>query len=480
MTTKQIRDGVMKMFIKGEWVDRKETMEVRNPFNNEVIDIVPKAGESDVAIAIQGSDEGAKIMRSLGGYKRWEILHKAAMLIRDKQEEFARTICQEVGKTIRESRSEAARGFETLMASAEEAKRISDDTIPLDGAPGGENKVGFSQRVPCGVVVAIAPFNFPLNLVAHKVGPALAAGNSVIIKPASDAPLTSLKLVEVLLEAGLPPLAVSCITGSGKSVGEALCKDPKVRKITFTGSADVGRQICHVAGLKRVTMELGSNCPVIVLADADLTKTAEIVAAASYYYAGQTCTSTQRVFVEKDVYDDFLGLLKGKTEKIKMGDPLSEQTDLGPMIRERDIAKVLAFFKDAKSSAARILTGGKRQGTMVEPTIVADMSTTMKLFREELFGPGVAVMAVNNLDEAIGLSNDSIYGLAAGIFTKNLGAAMKFVREVDYGNLHINWIPGWRVDLMPFGGLKTSGLGKEGPKYAIREMTEAKTVVFHL
>lgn len=470
----------MKMFIKGEWVQKNDVLSVHNPFNNDEIDTVPKADTEDVSEAVQSASEGAKIMRHLPGYKRWEILHEAALLLKDNEEEFAKLICLEAGKTIKEARSEASRSFETLMGSAEEAKRLSDETIPLDGAPGGEHKIGFSLRVPCGVVAAISPFNFPLNLVMHKVGPALAAGNSVIIKPSSDTPLTALKLVELLLRAGLPPLAISCITGSGKTIGEALCKDPKVRKITFTGSADVGQKICQMAGIKRVTMELGSNCPIIVLADADLNKTAEVVAATGNYFAGQTCTSTQRVFVEKNVYQDFLIVLKEKTEKLKMGDPLSEKTDIGPVIREQDAMKILSFFDDAKKSGARIVTGGGKRGTIVEPTIIADVTSSMKVFKDELFGPGVAVAAVQNIDEAIEQSNKTIYGLSAGIFTKDINAAMKFARYVDFGNLHINWAPGWRADLMPFGGLKMSGLGKEGPKYAVREMTESKTVVFHL
>jgi glyceraldehyde-3-phosphate dehydrogenase (NADP+) len=327
--------------------------------------------------------------------------------------------------------------------------------------------------------VAITPFNFPLNLVCHKVGPALAAGNAVIVKPASDTPLSALKLVEILLEAGVPPHAVACLTGSGAELGKALCRDERVRKISFTGSVEVGKQICEVAGLKRVTMELGSNSPLIVLADADLNKVADAVIATGYANAGQVCISAQRVIAHEGVYRDLIDVLKPRVEGLATGDPLKEGTKMGPMIRERDAVRVNQWIDEAVQQGAKLVSGGSRTGTLHQPTLVADVKPSMRIARDELFGPAVGVSPATTIDEAISLANQSRYGLSAGIFTQDIDAAIRFAREVDAGNLHINWGPMWRADLMPYGGLKESGFGKEGPHYAVQEMTELKTVIIH-
>jgi glyceraldehyde-3-phosphate dehydrogenase (NADP+) len=334
--------------------------------------------------------------------------------------------------------------------------------------------------VPCGVVVAISPFNFPLNLVCHKVGPALAAGNAVIVKPATDTPLSALKLTEVLLQAGLPPEGINTLTGSGGEIGDVLVSDRRVRKITFTGSRDVGEHICRTAGLKRVTMELGSNAPVIVMPDADLDKVATAIASTGYANAGQVCISTQRVLTAGRVYGDFLDALKPKVAALKLGNQLDETVKVGPMVKEKEAIRVAEWIDEAVASGARLVTGGRRQGALYEPAIVADVKPEMRISADELFGPAVAVTPFNGIDEAIAMANDSRYGLAAGIFTENLEWAWKFAREVQSGNLHVNWGPQWRADLMPYGGLKESGFGKEGPAYAIEEMTELKMVVFHL
>jgi glyceraldehyde-3-phosphate dehydrogenase (NADP+) len=335
-------------------------------------------------------------------------------------------------------------------------------------------------RVPCGIVAAITPFNFPLNLVAHKVGPAIAGGNAVIIKPASDTPLSALKLVEILLEAGLPPEAIACIPGGGSEIGKAIATDKRVRKISFTGSYDVGDAICRMAGVKKVTMELGSNSPVIVMDDANLDKAAAMVTASGFANAGQVCISAQRIITSGKVYGHFLDALKPRVEALVTGDQLDEKTKMGPMIREKDAERVEAWVKEAVGSGAKLVTGGTRTGTLHAPTIVADVSPKMKISCEELFGPAVAVTRCTSIEEAIALANDSTYGLSASIFTQDIDRAMRFAKEVDSGNLHINWGTQWRADLMPYGGLKDSGLGKEGPRYAIREMTEEKMVVLHL
>jgi acyl-CoA reductase-like NAD-dependent aldehyde dehydrogenase len=418
-------------------------------------------------------------MRKLPGYERFQVLRRAADMMLARKEELAKNISLEEGKTLAEATFEVTRAAETIELSAEEAKRLGGEVLPLDGAPGGAGKLGFTLRVPCGVVAAITPFNFPLNLVCHKVGPALAAGNAVVLKPASDTPISALTLTAILLEAGLPPLGIACLTGAGKTLGDALVSDARVRKISFTGSAEVGQHICRLAGLKRVTMELGSNSPLIVLPDADLEKAATAIVASGYGNAGQVCISTQRVIGVTKAYDDLLDALTPQVNAIRTGNPLEPETKMGPMIRERDAVRVGEWIDEAVASGARLVAGGSRQGTMFAPTILADVRPEMKVVREELFGPAVAVAKASSIDDALRLANDSRYGLSAGIFTRDLDAALRFARECESGNIHINWGPAWRADLMPYGGLKESGLGREGPKYAIGEMTEMKTVVIH-
>jgi len=470
----------MKMYVGTEWVDKRTVIPVINPYDGSQVDTVPKADGDDIERALATAVRGARAMRKLTGYDRYRILRKAADLMTQRSEDLARTITLEEGKIIGEARVEVSRAVEIIALSSEEAKRLSSEVVPLDGAPGAVNKFGFTIRVPCGVVVGISPFNFPLHLVCHKVGPALAAGNSVIVKPATDTPLSALKLTQVLLDAGIPPEAIQCITGNGSEVGEALCRDSRVRKITFTGSRDVGERICQVAGLKKVTMELGSNAPLIVMPDADLEKVATGVAATGYANAGQVCISCQRVLPLKPIYNDFLNILKPKVAALATGNPLEEKTKVGPMVRERDAVRVEEWVKEAVKAGARLVTGGERRGAIYAPTVLADVKPEMRVSRSELFGPAVAVTPVGSIDEAIAMANDTNYGLSAGIFTQNIDWAMKFAQEVEAGNLHINWGPQWRADLMPYGGLKESGFGKEGPKYAVQEMTELKMVVIHL
>lgn len=470
----------MRMYVAGQWIEGTRTQPVIHPYDGSVIDTVPVAGAADVERALASATRGARAMRRLSGHERYRILTKAAGLIGGRAEEFARTITLEEGKVLRESRIEVARAVETLTLSAEEARRIAGEVVPLDGSPGVHGQFGFTLRVPCGVAVAISPFNFPLNLVMHKVGPALAAGNSVIVKPASDTPLSALKLVEALLEAGLPEEGIQCLVGGGREVGEPLCTDPRVRKITFTGSRDVGERICRIAGIKKVTMELGSNSPVIVMPDADIEEAAAAIAATGYANAGQICISAQRIIPLTPVYADLVDALAPKVAAITTGDPLDERTAMGPMVRESEAQRVEAWVAEALAGGARLVVGGERHGAVYAPTVVADVSPRMRISCDELFGPAVAITAVDTFDEAIALANDSNYGLSAAIFTRNLDSAMRFAREAESGSIHINWGPQWRADLMPYGGLKESGFGKEGPKYAMEEMTEIKMVVMHL
>lgn len=469
----------MRMYYGGQWRDGGEPLPVANPYDGSTVDTVPQASAADVDAAVAGAVVGAKLMRALPGFERFQILRRAADMLLARQQELGRLISLEEGKTITEGTFEVTRAAETLELSAEEAKRLGGEVLPLDGAPGGAGKLGFTLRVPCGVVLAVTPFNFPLNLVCHKVGPALAAGNSVVLKPASDTPLSALRLVEILLEAGLPPTGIACLTGSGGSVGEQLCRDERIRKISFTGSADVGRRICAAAGLKRVTMELGSNSPLIVLPDANLDRVAAAVVATGYGNAGQVCISTQRVIALADAYEPLLETLGPRVAAIRTGDPLDPATQMGPMIRERDARRVSEWIDEARAGGARVVCGGTRDGTRVAPTLLADVRPDMRISCDELFGPAVGVTRVESLDEALRLANDSRYGLSAGIFTESLDAALRFAHEVDSGNLHVNWGPAWRADMIPYGGLKESGFGKEGPKYAVQEMTELKTVIVH-
>ena len=469
----------MKMYVAGQWVDKAAKVPVTNPYDGTVIDAVPRGDSGDVDAAITSAVTGAVMMAALPSYDRYMIIKKAADLIAERSEEHARILSLEEGKTLTEARGEVGRAVQTLTMSAEEAKRIHGETIPLDAAPGTGRAFGFTMRVPCGVVAAICPFNFPLNLVCHKVGPALAAGNAVIIKPASDTPLSAIKLTEVLLEAGLPAEGIQCVTGPGGEIGDALSSDRRIRKISFTGSRDVGEHICRMAGIKKVTMELGSNSPMIIMPDADLDKVAQATVVSGYSNAGQVCISTQRVLVDAKVYGEYLDVLKPQIEKMKVGNPQEQGTQMGPMIRESDAIRVGDWIQEAVSSGARIIAGGDREGSLHAPTVVADVKPEMRISSDELFGPAVAVSHFENIDEAIAMANDTIYGLSAGVFTQNLEWAMRFAKEVQSGSIMINSSPQFRADLMPYGGLKDSGMGKEGPYYAVQEMTELKMVAFH-
>jgi acyl-CoA reductase-like NAD-dependent aldehyde dehydrogenase len=470
----------VKNFIAGKWVDKSAKIEIRNPFDNSVIDTVPKASFSDLQRALLFAEKGARVMARLSSYERWRILRHAADLIAERNEELGRLISREEGKIIGEGRAEASRAVETMTGSAEEAKRIHGETVPLDADPSGNRRLGFTLRVPCGVVAAITPFNYPLNLVCHKVGPALASGNSIIVKPASNTPLSALRLTEILLEANLPAEGIQCITGSGSEIGDSLVSDHRVRKVTFTGSREIGERICRNAGIKKVTMELGSNSPVIIMADADLNKVASILTLTAYGNAGQSCISTQRVFVAREIYGDFLNSIQPKVASLTTGNQLDERQNVGPMIDESEAVRVDNWVNEAVDAGARVIAGGERRGAIYVPTVIADVRPDMRVCCEEVFGPAMAVAPFDDIEEAIALANRSVYGLAAGIFTNNIEWGMKFAREVEAGNVQINWGSQWRVDLMPYGGLKNSGFGKEGPKYAVEEMTELKMVTFHL
>ena len=470
----------MKMLIGDEWVNRKEKIEVKNPFNEEVIDTVPKGTKEDVKKAIESAVEGYEINRNLPIHRRVEILLKAASLMQERHEELSRTIATEGSKTIREARKEVTRAINTITLSGEEAKRILGETIPFDSMPGSENRVGYFFRFPIGVIGAITPFNDPLNLVAHKLGPAIAGGNSVVLKPATVTPLSALKLGEILLDAGLPHKILNIVTGYGHIIGDALVTDERVRMITFTGGTEAGLEITKKAGLKKIGMELGSNCPVIVMDDCDLEKAVELSVSGAFWAVGQNCIGVQRMYIHKNIYDEFEKKFVKRTKKIKVGFQLDEDTDMGPMITESEAKRVEEWVKEAVETVGKLLTGGERNGSLVQPTVMKNVPETCRLGHEEVFGPVVILYQIEDLDEAIKKANNVNYGLHAGIFTNNLNIAFKAIKEVDVGGIMINDSSDYRIDGMPFGGVKNSGLGREGIRFALQEMTEPKVVCFNL
>jgi glyceraldehyde-3-phosphate dehydrogenase (NADP+) len=413
-------------------------------------------------------------------YDRAQILYKAAGLISDRLEEFARMIAREGSKTINEARKEASRCVNTITCSAEEAKRILGETIPWDSFPGGEKRRGYYYRFPIGVVLAITPFNDPLNLVAHKLGPAIAAGNSVILKPATVTPLSAIMLVEVLLEAGLPSNAVQVITGYGSRIGDQLVSDERVRMVSFTGGVEAGKQIASKAGIKKIGMELGSDSPVIVWKDADLQLAVESCVSGAFWAAGQNCIGVQRLLVHNDIYDEFKTKFVELTNTYKIGDKLDESTQMGPMITETEAKRVEQWVKDAVVGGANLLTGGGRTGALVEPTVLENVPDDAKVHCEEVFGPTVNLYKVDDLEKAIAQANALPYGLLAAIFTRDLETAFKAAYDLDCGGVMINDSTDYRLDSMPFGGVKYSGLGREGLKFSLQEMTEPKVICFNL
>ncbi len=468
------------MIVAGQAVDRAERIAVRNPFDGSVIDTVPAATPDDREAAVQAAVEGCRTMRELPAHQRSTILARVAQRLEEHAAELARLIAGESGKTLREAAVEASRAVQTFSLSAAVARDITGETVPFDAAPGAERKIGFYLREPVGIVLAITPFNFPLNLPAHKIGPAIAAGCPVIFKPASATPLTGLRLGELLLDAGLPPQALSVLTGRGDAVGDPLAADPRIRKVSFTGSAAVGKHLTTIAGLKRLTLELGSDSAVLVMADADLEAAARRIAAGAYAQAGQVCISVQRVLVQRDAADDFLALFRPLVEGLRVGDQLLDETDVGPMIDDDAARATEARIAEAVQSGARLVCGGQRCGTLVTPAILTDVPRDCFLGCQEAFAPLVVLSVFDTLDEALRELNASAYGLQAGIYTRDVATAWAFVRQARVGGVLVNEVPTFRADLMPYGGVKDSGLGREGVKFAVREMTELKLVAFNL
>lgn len=465
------------MFIKGKRVVREKKIDVINPYNDEVIETLGRSESSDVVEAVDVAQKGFQILKNMPAGERSRILEKTAQIIISRRENFGRAIALESGKTINEARGEADRAANTMKLSAIAALKLTGETVRFD-LLGPSRKMGFFMRVPLGVVLAITPFNFPLNLSCHKIGPAIAAGNSIIHKPATKTPISGMLLAEALVEAGLPVEGISVLIGSGSTIGMTLVKDPFVKKISFTGSLEVGEIITANCGMKRVTMELGSNSAVIACKDAPLDILAKKVRKGAYTLAGQVCISIQRVYVETSVADDFLTMLTKEVQQIKYGDQLLEDTEMGPMIDNAALEKTQLFCDDAVQKRGKVITGGKRQGNIFTPTIIFNVPEDALVIQEEAFAPIVAVNKFDGIEDAIRKVNNTKYGLQAGIFTRDITKALACAREIEAGGVLINEIPTYRVDNMPYGGTKGSGIGREGPDFAIKEMTEEKLVIF--
>ena len=470
------------LLLDGVWRPAHDsiTEAVLSPFDGRVVGEVAVAGLPDVDAAIASAERGAREWRRTPAHVRFAILMRAAQLADERSEQIAQLISAENGKSLSEARGEAGRSGEIIRLAAFEGTQLYGTTLPLDANKGtGLDKLGFTLREPCGVVVAISPFNYPALLVMHKLAPALAAGNAVVLKPARATPLTAIALAQCFLDAGLPDGVLNLLTGSGGELGDALVSDARVRKVSFTGSTATGTHIAGIAGVKRLSLELGSSCPVVVLPDCDLEYTANAVALGGYINAGQVCISVQRVIVHKEIEHDFLDALTPLVRAIRVGDPTAADTKVGTLINEREAKRVEASIQQAVAQGARLVTGGTRSHTLIEPAIVAGVDPYAPFAQDELFGPAISISTADNWDDALRFANGSTYALGAGVFTKDIDKAIRAAREVEAGVVHINWTPLWRADLMPYGGFKASGVGKEGVRSAIEEMTEVKTVILH-
>jgi acyl-CoA reductase-like NAD-dependent aldehyde dehydrogenase len=466
------------LLIGGEWVETGEWQEVRSPYSGEVVGRVAKAGADETRRAIDAA--AAAMEEPLPAHKRAEILVRVAGALGRRHDEVARLISDEAGKPMKAARVEASRAMSTYTFSAVEARTLAGGMIPMDASQAGEGKLAFTLRRPLGVVGAISPFNFPLNLVAHKIAPSLAAGCAVVLKPAGQTPLSALLLAELEDEAGLPPGWLNVVVGPSSEIGDVLVEDDRVKVITFTGSSGVGWKLAERSPRKRVNLELGNSTPLIVEADADLDAAVAATAQHGFSFAGQSCISIQRVYVQDGVYDEFVSALVPKVEALRLGDPADEETDVGPVIDEDARDRILEWVEEARAGGAEILTGGDLDGELVRPTVIANAGAELKVSCQEVFGPVVTVNRYGSLDGAIELANGTDFGLQAGIFTGSIRTAMRAAQELEFGGVTVNEAPTFRADQMPYGGVKESGNTKEGPAYAVRELTDERLVVIDL
>ena len=467
--------AVERLYLAGEWIETGESFEVRSPYSGRPVARIARAGAQETRRAVDAAERAMR--EPLPPWQRADILERISQLLRERGEELAQIICAEAGKPLKAARVEASRAVNTYALAAGEARRLTGDSVPITGTQSGDGHAAWTVRVPIGVIGAISPFNFPLNLVAHKLAPALAAGCAVVHKPASQTPVSALRLAAIAEEAGLPAGWLSVLPGRAGDVGDALVEDDRVRMLTFTGSAEVGWGLRARAPRKKVALELGNASPVIVEADADLDLATSKVATHAFSYAGQTCVSIQRVYVHQDVVEDFVARLVPKVEALQVGDPGDELTDVGPVIDAANRDRIQAWIKEAVADGAEVVTGGAQDAGLIRPTVLKNVKPEMKVSCQEIFGPVCSVVSYGSLEEAFEQANATEYGLQAAIFTRSLEPAVKASGRLDFGSVMINEAPEWRVDQMPYGGTKASGNTKEGPAYTIREMTEERLIV---
>ncbi|WP_230496621.1 aldehyde dehydrogenase family protein [Pseudoneobacillus rhizosphaerae] len=468
------------LWIDGKTIETNSYYELKSPYSGENLAEVSLAEAEHVQLAILAAERAFIKWKEAPAYFRAEILENVVSLLKQQKEECARIIAKEAAKPIKTARAEVERTIMTYLFAAQEARRIHGETIPLDAAPGGENRVTYTIREPIGVIAAITPFNFPMNLVAHKVGPALAAGNTVVLKPASQTPLSAYKMAELFHEAGLPSGVLNVVTGSGQIVGDVVMKNDRIKMITFTGSPSVGKYIKENAGLKRVTLELGSNSALIIDEKTKIDAIIPRVVTGAFSFQGQVCISIQRIYVHQSLFQSFVEAFVQETEKLKIGDPLDEETDLSAMISKMDVKRAKSWVEEAVANGAKVAYGSQAGARMMKPTILLNVPREEKISCQEAFAPVVHVNSFEQFEDAIDEVNNSDFGLQAGVYTSNLPHAFQAIKQLNVGGVMINDIPTFRVDHMPYGGVKLSGMGREGIKYAIEEMTEVKLVSFKL
>lgn len=463
------------LLVGGAWIETGEWHEIRSPYSDEVVGRCPRAGADETRRAVESA---ARAMESpIPAHERAAILDRTAALLAEHEQDVASVISNEAAKPLKAARIETQRAVSTYTTAADAARALVGDVIPMEASPAGAGKVAFTTRVPVGVIGAISPFNFPLNLVAHKIAPALAAGCAVVLKPARQTPLSALFLAQLEVEAGLPPGWLNVVVGPSDEIGDVLVSDTRVTMITFTGSSEIGWSIRRQAPQKKVTLELGNSTPVIVEANADVEDAAARLAAHAFSFAGQSCISVQRIYVQRSAYDRFLDAFLPRVKALKVGDPADESTDVGPVIDSESRERILAWIAEAVSGGATVLTGGDAPEGIIHPTVLADVAPDMKVSCQEVFGPLCTLTPYDDLDEAFALANGTEYGLQAGIFTSNISDALAAANTLEFGGITVNEAPTFRADQMPYGGVKASGNTKEGPHNAVREMTEERLVV---
>lgn len=465
-----------KLWINGQWHDAEESYELASPYSGEVIAHVAKASIQDVEKAIEGAQQAFQSFKKTTAYERAEILYKVVDIMRQRKEELAEILALEAGKPIVAGLAEIDRTIATYQFAAEGAKQAKGETVPMDAAPGAGDRIGWTKREPLGVISAITPFNFPFNLVAHKLGPAFAVGNTVVLKPATQTPLSAIVMAEIFRDAGLPDGALQIVTGSGGELSDTLVTHPYVKKVTFTGSGKIGLKIKEKVGLRKVTLELGSNAAVIVEPSTPINKIISRCVSGAFNFAGQVCISLQRIYVHSSIIDEFTKAFVAETEKLIVGDPLEKTTDVSAMINPNEVERIREWIEEAQEQGAMIATGGVFTERTLTPTVMTNVSADMKIVCQETFAPIVSIVSYETLDDAIRLVNESDLGLNAGIYTNILSDALYAADELQAGAVIINDIPTFRVDNMPYGGVKMSGYGREGIKWAIEEMTDMKFI----